>query len=252
MPAKNSEKTLIKMKTRSRLEPNGTINPINELRVRVNENKLNNSIPVNDQPNINIEDILETVFLEPITNEANKIPQMKQRPQEGKITADEYNDQLSNLKDRLKENVNKMNLMRDNIKAQNKKVENESINSSTAIKYSDNKNSTNDAKIVARNDDDGRYETEREIVLTGLLANCCKYPVISEYSSEGKIDFMKMALNNKSGKHENSDCRDDDPIYSSKIVHTYKKVKGFDGSENYFSKEIVHSIRFLLTMTIWR
>ena len=105
MPAKNSEKTPNKMKTRSRierLEPNGTINPINELRVRVNGNTLNNSIPVNDQPNKNIEDILETVFLEPITNEANKIPQMKQRLQEGKITADEYNDELSNLKDRLK------------------------------------------------------------------------------------------------------------------------------------------------------
>ena len=68
------------MKTRSRLEklePNKTINPINELRVTVNGNALNNSIPVNDQPNKNIEDILETVFLEPITNEANKIPHMK-------------------------------------------------------------------------------------------------------------------------------------------------------------------------------
>ena len=135
MPAKNSEKTPNKMKTRSRLEPNGTINPINELRVRVNGHTLNNSIPVNDQPNKNIEDILETVFLEPITNEANKIPQMKQRLQEGKITADEYNDELSNLKDRLKEIVNKMNVIRDNIKAQDKKIENESINSSTAIKY---------------------------------------------------------------------------------------------------------------------
>ena len=78
-----------------------------------------------------------------------------------------------------------MNVMQDNNKAQDKNVENESINSSTAIKYSDNKNSTNDAKIVARNDDDGRYETEREIVLTGLHANCCEYQVISEYSSEG-------------------------------------------------------------------
>ena len=54
MPVKNSEKTPNKIKTRSRLErlePNGTINPINELRVRVNRNILNNSIPVNDQPN---------------------------------------------------------------------------------------------------------------------------------------------------------------------------------------------------------
>ena len=50
MPAKNSEKTPNKMKTRSRLEPNGTINPINELRVRVNGNTLNNSILINDQP----------------------------------------------------------------------------------------------------------------------------------------------------------------------------------------------------------
>ena len=107
MPAKNSEKTSNKMKTRSRLEPNGTINPINELRVRVNENKLNNSIPVNDQTNKNIEDILETTFLELITNEASKIPQMKQRLQEGKITSDQYNDELSNLKDRLKEIITK-------------------------------------------------------------------------------------------------------------------------------------------------
>ena len=105
MPAKNSEKTPNKMKTRSRLErlePSGTINPINERRIRVNGNTLKNSIPVNNQPNKNIEDILETVFLEPITNETNKIPQMKQRLQEGNITADEYNDELSNLKDRLK------------------------------------------------------------------------------------------------------------------------------------------------------
>ena len=135
MQAQNSEKTPNKMKSRSRLEPNGTINQINELRVRVNGNTLNNSIPVNDLPNTNIKDILETVFFKPITNEASKIPQMKQRLQEEKITADEYNDELRNLKDRLKEIVNKMNVIRDNIKAQDKKIENESINSSTAIKY---------------------------------------------------------------------------------------------------------------------
>ena len=39
---------------------------------------------------------------------------MKQRLQEGKITADEYNDELSNLKDRLKEIINNINVMRDN------------------------------------------------------------------------------------------------------------------------------------------
>ena len=60
---------------------------------------------------------------------------MKQRLQEGKITADEYNDEFSNFKDRIKEIVNKMNVIRDNTKTQNKKIENESINSSTAIKY---------------------------------------------------------------------------------------------------------------------
>ena len=60
---------------------------------------------------------------------------MKQRLQEGEITADEYNDELSNLKDRVKEIQTKMNAMRDEIKAQNKKIENESINLSTAIKY---------------------------------------------------------------------------------------------------------------------
>ena len=117
MPAKKSEKTPNKMKTRSildRLEPNGTINPINELRVRVNGHTLNNSIPVNDQPNKNIEDIIETIYLEPITNEANKIQQMKQRLREGKIQADEYNDELSNLKDILKEIINNRNVIRDN------------------------------------------------------------------------------------------------------------------------------------------
>ena len=125
MPAKNSEKTPNKMKTRSRLkriEPNGIINLINELRVRVNGNTLNNSIPVNDQPNENIEDYLETAFLEPIGNEARKIPQMKQILQEGKITAGEYDDELTDLKDRVKEIVNNMNVMRDNIKAQNKRL----------------------------------------------------------------------------------------------------------------------------------
>ena len=140
IPAKNSEKTPNKMKTRSRLEklePNKTINPINELRVRVNGNALNNSIPVNDQPNKNIEDILETVFLELITNEASKIPQMKQRLQEEKITANEYNDELSNLKDTLKDIVNNMKVMRDNVKARDKKFENESVNSFTAIIYVD-------------------------------------------------------------------------------------------------------------------
>ena len=51
MPAKNSEKTPNKMKTRSRLErlePNENINPINELRVTFNGNTLKNSILVND------------------------------------------------------------------------------------------------------------------------------------------------------------------------------------------------------------
>ena len=47
---------------------------------------------------------------------------MKQRLQEGKITVDEYNNELCNLKDRVKEIVNKMNVMRDNIEAQDKKV----------------------------------------------------------------------------------------------------------------------------------
>ena len=80
MPAKNPENN--KIKTRSRLEPNGTvlnnINPVNELRVRVNGTTLNNSIPVNEQPKQNIDDILETAFYEPIINETSKIPQMKQ------------------------------------------------------------------------------------------------------------------------------------------------------------------------------
>ena len=55
---------------------------------------------------------------------------------------------------------------------------------------------------------------------------------------------MKMVLNNETGQHENSDCRDDAPIYSSEIVHTYKKVKGFDGSENLFQQRnsTFHSI----------
>ena len=60
---------------------------------------------------------------------------MKQKLQDGKITAKEYNTELINLKDRLHEIVNQMNIMWDNIKAQDKKIENESINSSTAIKF---------------------------------------------------------------------------------------------------------------------
>ena len=74
MPAKKSENN--KMKTRLRLELNGTIlnniNPVNELRVRVNGTTLNNSIPVNEQPKTNIDDVLETAFLEPIINETRK------------------------------------------------------------------------------------------------------------------------------------------------------------------------------------
>ena len=60
----------------------------------------------------------------------------------------------------------------------------------------------------------------------------------------GEIDFMKMVLNNESWQHENNDCRDDNPIYSSEIVHTYKKVKGFDCSEKLFQQRnsTFHSI----------
>ena len=135
MPAKNSESN--KMKTRSRLERNGTIlnniNPVNGLRVRVNETVLNNSISVNEQPKTNIDDVLETAFHEPIINETSKIPQMEQKLQNEKITTKEYNTELRNLKDRLHEII--MNIMRDNIKAQDKNIENESINSSASIKY---------------------------------------------------------------------------------------------------------------------
>ena len=60
---------------------------------------------------------------------------MKQKLQDGMITAKEYITELRNLKDRLHKTVNQMSIMRDNIKAQDKKIENESINSSTAIKY---------------------------------------------------------------------------------------------------------------------
>ena len=107
---KNSESN--KMKTRSlvRLKPNGTT--------------LDNSIQTNEQPKPNIEDILETAFYEQIVNETSKIPKMKQRLQDGKITTDEYNIQLNNLKDRSAEIVKKMNIMRDSIKAQDKKIEN--------------------------------------------------------------------------------------------------------------------------------
>ena len=83
MPAKNSENN--KMKTRSlvRLEPNGTA--------------LDNSIPTNEQPKPNIDDILETALYEPIVNETSKIPKMKQKLQDGKITTDKYNTELKNL-----------------------------------------------------------------------------------------------------------------------------------------------------------
>ena len=115
------------MKTGSllRLEPNGTA--------------LNNSIPENEQPNkTNIDDILENVFQEPIMNEKNKISKMKQNFQDGKITTDEYNIELKNLKDRLVEIVKKMNIMRNNIKIQDKNIENQSINSSIVIRNTKN------------------------------------------------------------------------------------------------------------------
>ena len=83
MPAKNSEKN--KMKTRSlvRLEPNGPT--------------LDNIIPIKEHSNTNINDILETVFHEPIFNETSKFPKMKQKFQDGKITTDEYNTELNNI-----------------------------------------------------------------------------------------------------------------------------------------------------------
>ena len=98
------------MKTRSlvRLKPNGTT--------------LDNSIPTNEQPKLNIEDILETAFYEPIVNETSKIPKMKQKLQDGKITTDKYNTELNNLKDRSAEIVKKMNIIRDSIKAQDKRL----------------------------------------------------------------------------------------------------------------------------------
>ena len=42
---------------------------------------------------------------------------MKQKIQDGKITAKEYNTEFRNLNDRLHEIVNQMNIMWDNIKA---------------------------------------------------------------------------------------------------------------------------------------
>ena len=73
------------MKTRSleRLESNGTT--------------LDNSIPIKEQSKTNINDILETVFHEPIFNETSKFPKMKQKFQDGKITTDEYNTELNNI-----------------------------------------------------------------------------------------------------------------------------------------------------------
>ena len=92
MPAKNSENN--KMKTRSlvNLEHNGTA--------------LDNSILTKQQPKPNIDDILETTFYETIVNEISTIPKIKQKLQDGKITAKEYNTELRNLKDRLHEIVN--------------------------------------------------------------------------------------------------------------------------------------------------
>ena len=99
-----------------------------------NRTALDNSILTNEQPKPNIDDIPETTFYETIVNEISTIPKIKQKLQDGKITTDEYNTELNNLKDRLAEIVKKMNVIRGNVKAQDKKIENQSINFSIAIK----------------------------------------------------------------------------------------------------------------------
>ena len=78
--------------------------------------------------------MLERTFHEPVKNETSKIPKMKQDLQDGKITVDEYNTKLKNLKDRLGKIVEKMNEMRDDFKKQDKNIESQSIKSSIAIK----------------------------------------------------------------------------------------------------------------------
>ena len=103
MPAKNSENNKMKTRSLERLESNGTT--------------LDNSIPTNEQPKPNIDDILKTACCEPIVNETIKILKMKQKLQDRKITTDEYNTELNNLKDRLAKIVKKINIMRDSIKA---------------------------------------------------------------------------------------------------------------------------------------
>ena len=98
------------------------------VRLESNETTLDNSIPTNEQPNKNIDDMLETAFHGPIFNEISKLPKMKQKLQDGDITTDEYNIELNSLKDRLAGIVKKMNIMRDSIKAQDKNIKmNQSI-----------------------------------------------------------------------------------------------------------------------------
>ena len=63
MPAKNLENNKMKTRSLERLESNGTT--------------LDNSIPTNEQPKPNIDDILKTTFYEPIVNETIKILKMK-------------------------------------------------------------------------------------------------------------------------------------------------------------------------------
>ena len=78
--------------------------------------------------------MLEKALYERLVNKTDKIPKMKQALQDGKITIDEYNTELKNLKDILTEIVKKTNVMRDNVRKQDKKIENKSIISSIVVK----------------------------------------------------------------------------------------------------------------------
>ena len=153
IPAKNSENNNVSTRSLVRLESNGII--------------LDNSIPSNEQSKTNIDVTLETVFHDPIFYETSKLPKVNQKLQDGKITTNEYNTELNNLKDRLAEIVRKMNIIRETIKAQDKNIDNQLINYSITIKNiednieeteQDNKNNLQKQLIIKSKSQANEYD----------------------------------------------------------------------------------------------
>lgn len=63
--------------------------------MKPNGTTLNNNIPENEQPTKeNIDGMLEKAFHEPLVNETDTVPKMKQAIQEGKIAMNKNNTKL--------------------------------------------------------------------------------------------------------------------------------------------------------------